>query len=256
VLAGMLVAQYDAAGTLLWQKTIPGDFAAGYAVVAAPDNSLYITGERWNGINTDLWLLKLSSSGDVLWNTVRNEGGDEIGYGLALTATGLYAVGSKDGQLWGCFVNLSGVVQSCAAGAPGIAYQVAVEPVSGDLYLGGLLEGTTRNAFVARLNPATGFVWLGQYDGGQEDLVRGMVLGQNGFVYATGRTGEGAAADLGGVAINSIGQAGSLHRYNGGGFDAGHAIAVDPQGRAYVTGVTSVGGVDSLLLLRLPGGPP
>jgi hypothetical protein len=139
VLAGMLVAQYDANGSLLWQKVIPGDFAAGYAVVAGPDDSLYVTGERWNGINTDLWLLKLSSAGDVQWNTVRNEGGDEIGYGLALTATGLYAVGSKNTTLWGCLFTLGGAVQGCATGGPGIAYQVAVEPASNDLYLGGLL---------------------------------------------------------------------------------------------------------------------
>jgi len=256
VLAGMLVAQYDANGNLLWQKTIPGDFAAGYAVVAGPDDSLYVTGERWNGLTTDLWLLHLDSNGTVLWNTVRDEGTDEIGYGLALTPTGLYAVGSKANQLWGCFFSLSGAVQGCATGGPGIAYQVAVDPVSNDLYLGGLLENATRDAFVARFNPASGFVWLGQYDGGQEDLVRGMVLGKNGFVYATGRTGEGNNADLGGIAISSMGQAGSLHRYNGGSFDAGHAIAIDGQGRAYVTGVTQVGGVDSLLLLRLPGGPP
>ena len=256
VTAGLLIAQYDANGTLLWNKVVPGDFAAGYGVVAGPDSTLYVTGERWNGLNTDLWLLSFNSTGDLLWNSVRNEGLDEIGYGLALAPAGLYVVGSKENQLWGCLFSTGGAVQGCATGAPGIVYQVAVEPVSNDLYLGGLLEGATRNAFVARFNPSTGFVWLGQFDGGQEDLARGMALGKNGFLYATGRTGEGVSADLGGAALNSIGQVGNLHRYNGGDFDAGHAIAVDPQGRVYVTGVSSIGGIDNLLLLRLPGGPP
>ncbi len=115
-----------------------------------------------------------------------------------------------------------------------------------------LFYGLCSEAFVAKLNSATGVLTLSTYLGGtNNDRVNGMVLDSAGTIYVTGQTGSsdfrGAINNCPGVcyaafvaklssATLSLGYA----EFIGGSTDnSGNGIALDSNGTLYITGTTN-----------------
>ena len=128
-----------------------------------------------------------------------------------------------------------GETQSLGLGTPG-ADQAAYDAGS--------------DAYVAKLDPRVPSSYYATYLGGSQfDEAYAVAVDASGHAYVTGKTGstdfpttnalQGIA--MGSVFVTELAPDGASLVYStrlGGGSDTGSAIAVDPTGRAYVTGTT------------------
>ena len=96
----LLVAKYDSSGTVLWQKALGGltdDNAV--SVTTDTNNNVYVVGyfDSGGSGDYDTVIVKLSSSGSVVWQRAFGGLYGEYGYGVAIGPQGeLYVVGETD----------------------------------------------------------------------------------------------------------------------------------------------------------------
>lgn len=222
-----------------------------------PNGSGFGTLQGYNQIHNgkkDAFVVKLNKNGSLAYATFIGGRGDDEGKGIAVEIfTGeAFIVGSTgpdDGGHNGSFPFVIGP----------------------DRLINTNANDASRDAFVAKLNPAgTSLLFSGFIGGIKDDDGRGIAIDNDGHVYVTGTTssdettfptGEGFVdrfGDIPGVDHTFGSGAGSsiskdafvakvnfdgsfLHyaTYVGGEFDEeGHAIAVDSEFNAYVTGLT------------------
>lgn len=89
-----LILKYDINGNLIWDKIYDGGGGARYpgqpdpggdramGIVVDDSNSIYITGLSFNGVNDDIWTMKLDGNGNKLWDKRVDYGDDDSGYGI------------------------------------------------------------------------------------------------------------------------------------------------------------------------------
>jgi sugar lactone lactonase YvrE len=98
--------------------------------------------------------------------------------------------------------------------------------------------------FVPKLAPSGAVVWSRYLGDGCEDVVNDIAVDPAGYVYVTGRTGDGCFfGEPSGVIVAKFDPDGhrvyvSLFGGRLADSSVGHAIAVDAQGQAYVAGTT------------------
>lgn len=176
----------------------------------------------------DGFVAKLNPTGSALvYSSYLGGAGVDQGYGIAVDSSGAtYVAGTTDSP---DFPVTQGVVQSARRGSTDI--------------------------FIARINPAgTGLLYSTYLGGSSEDYALALALDSSGSAYVTGVTGSddfpvtaGAfqSRRIGGASgyvtkLNSTGTALVYSTYLGGNSTYAFALAIDPAGSAYVTGVTSV----------------
>ncbi|MBN1833429.1 MAG: hypothetical protein JW896_15095, partial [Deltaproteobacteria bacterium] len=149
-LADVLVLKLDAAGDVLWEETIGGDAADGVTTIEELPSGGYILAGRTEsfggGTAGDLWVVKLNTAGDILWQKTYGtaEGGE---YATSLQPTG-------DG---GCIV--AGTTYSFGAG--------------------------DQDFWVLRLDADGGIVWQKTYGGDDIDVAMSIKkVGDDGFIVA------------------------------------------------------------------------
>ena len=78
-------------------KPKTGGSAYGYGTAVDAAGNVYETGEAFNASTTasglDVFLRKYSSDGGLLWEKVYDNGGNESGYGVAVSGSGVYVAG-------------------------------------------------------------------------------------------------------------------------------------------------------------------
>jgi hypothetical protein len=181
----------------------------------------------------DAFVTKYDSSGTLIWSTYLGGSHDDDGDAIAVDASGnVYVAGTTSSP---DFPTTAGAVQT-------------------------KYNGQSTTGFVARFN-ASGSLTYATYlgDAGSKDFTfgNGIAVDTAGHIYVTGETSSAAfpttpgatRSQFGGVEdafVTEIdpGQSGAAElvysTYLGGGErDASSAIAVDPSGNAYVTGVTA-----------------
>ena len=75
---------------MVWKRTFgdePG-FSAGRSVIVAPDGGYVVAG--W--ISSDICLLKISESGEIVWEKTYGGAGGDYGYSVAATPDGGYVI--------------------------------------------------------------------------------------------------------------------------------------------------------------------
>ncbi|MHA2427662.1 MAG: hypothetical protein ACXADB_06540, partial [Candidatus Hermodarchaeia archaeon] len=90
---------------LIWNRTYSrSTYDRGYGVVECQDGGFAIIGEtRQEGVEfrSDVWLLRVDESGNLLWNTTFGSVDDERGYDLVERRNGGFAfVGIRDGDVY------------------------------------------------------------------------------------------------------------------------------------------------------------
>ncbi|HET7630450.1 MAG TPA: hypothetical protein VFK03_03685, partial [Candidatus Saccharimonadales bacterium] len=91
----MLLAKYNSAGDLSWSKTWGGAYDdTGYSLVQTSDNGYVITGytSSYGTGSYDMFLVKYSSSGSLLWSKTWGGINPDYGYSLASTSDGGFVV--------------------------------------------------------------------------------------------------------------------------------------------------------------------
>ena len=158
----VLVAMLGADGTLIWQKAYGGDgYDHGWSVTADADGNYVVTGLTTSfttGLDS-LWLLKLDSNGNILWQKSAGpvEGNAE-GFSVQTLADGSYAVagrlwvnGQEDG--WILRVAANGeLIASRTYGLDGNENLYALQPLpNGDILAAGSIASRGAGLFDALL---------------------------------------------------------------------------------------------------------
>ncbi|OQY99151.1 MAG: hypothetical protein B6D41_01765, partial [Chloroflexi bacterium UTCFX4] len=109
------VAKLNSSGTLQWNTFMGSSgFDDGYGIAVDGSGNIYVVGkseQSWGSpVNAyaggyDAFTAKLSSLGTLQWNTFMGSSGSDVGYGIAVDASGnVYVVGNSP-ESWGSPVN-------------------------------------------------------------------------------------------------------------------------------------------------------
>jgi hypothetical protein len=228
-------AKLSSTGSLTW-NTFLGESRSDNGTAIAVDGSgnVYVAG--WSGASwgcspvactvrpftpfTDAFIAKLSSTGDLTWNTFLGGSDDDYGYAIAVGGSGdIFVAGSSDAS-WGSPIRTF---------TPG-------------------LYGWEGDAFACKLSSTTGdLAWNTFLGGSGSDTGSAVAVDGNGNVYVAGTSGESwgspvrpftAGTDAYTAKLSSTGGLTWNTFLGGSGYDTGSAIAVDGNGNVYMAGTS------------------
>ncbi|NYZ75971.1 S8 family serine peptidase [Candidatus Micrarchaeota archaeon] len=89
-----LVVRFDSTGTEVWSTNIVGDIRNSFMSSSSTrDGGIILTGTAWSsGTESDVWLVKLSASGDKIWEKKFGDAGVNIGYSVQETFDGGFII--------------------------------------------------------------------------------------------------------------------------------------------------------------------
>jgi YD repeat-containing protein len=93
----ILLIKLDSLGNQLWNNTFGGiDYEHPYSTQQTDDNGYVIIGRTYSfGVgDSDVWLLKVDSNGNLLWNNTFGGNGLEYGYSISQADDGSYIIGA------------------------------------------------------------------------------------------------------------------------------------------------------------------
>jgi hypothetical protein len=211
------VAKYDSSGALVWVRQLgtSGD-DTGSSVSVGVDGSVFMAGTTWDSFagsakapDRDAFLAKYDATGAMLWVRQLDSEADDYGVGIGVDATGnSYLVGYTYGNI----------------GGEAIAWMA--------------------DAFVAMYDTAGELQWVRQFGTGASDYGHGVVVDGTGVVYVAGATlGAVGAASYGDMdafvaAFDGSGTPIGIRQLGTTASDGGNGLAMDTNGRLYLTGTT------------------
>lgn len=175
--------------------------------------------------NSDVFIVKLDASGDLIW--ARNVGGstDEQGYGIATdNSNNVYVTG-------------------------GFASTGDFDPGVGVF---NLTSSGSRDGFILKLDEFGDFVWAKSFGGADYDFSRNIAVDESGNIYATGEFEGTADFDPGAgtenivsegfrdiflLKLNSSGDFTWAHGFGSTSLDVGLGLDTDDDGNIYATGI-------------------
>ena len=226
---GIFLVKYSPDGKLLWAKASGGKKEdSGYSINVDSHDNVYVTGYFADSAffdthtivskgDSDAFLAKYDTAGNVLW--VKQAGGNlnDVGRGVATDAAGnCYMVGFFSGTIYldtiqltsngfheGIFISsydANGNIRWAKnIGGTGHARPAAVAAdKQGNLFITGFFEGTAAfdsiklisagqsDIFTAMFNKNGKAVWANRAGGSSSDEARGIALDEQNNVYATG----------------------------------------------------------------------
>lgn len=237
----IFISKLNSNGDFVWAKAITGYYSCiGYDIVTDSSGNVYVTGFFWDtvdfdpGIGTanltsngwsDIFLIKLTSSGNLLW--AKSMGGTlyDNGYSLSVDSSGN--------------VYITGYFQGTADFDPGPA-TINLTSNAGSL-----------DIFICKLNSNGDFVWAKAIGGPEEDRGYSLATDSSGNVYTTGFFQDTVDFDPGAGVFNLINTSGydifvskldsngnfvwakGMGSTSGG---EGLALSLDTSGNPYITG--------------------
>ena len=257
---GYATVKYNSAGIEQWVAHYYGSgigYDCAYAIALDHTGNIYVTGSSYeSGSYDDYTTVKYDSSGAEQW--VAHYDGPESGYDNAWAIAldhvgGVYVTGSSIGTATG-FDHLTvkydslGVEQWVARYNGYRATAIALDD-TGNVYVTGWTSCSAANTDYATVKYDSSGIeqWVALYGAPDSlnDLAWGIALGHSGDVYVTGYANVGwmdgwHLIDYATIKYGGNGEMRWLAFYDGGGehpyYDIAHAITVDAEGNAYVTG--------------------
>jgi hypothetical protein len=234
------VQKLDASGNLLWVRSMGStDHASGFAIAVDGEGNVYTTGSFQGSLYSDsdggtvtltstgssnIFVQKLDSSGELVWE--RNMGGPEGdgGVGIAVDDTGsVYAAGSFKGT---------------ADLDPGLEFY-------------NVTSREQRNTFVLKLDVSGSFVWARSLSSRDYNSPSDIAVDNAGNVYTAGyfygnvdlypetgilNLGRATESDSFMLKLDTSGNLAWARRTGGRLFESARAIALDYAGNVYTTG--------------------
>ncbi|HTW94982.1 MAG TPA: SBBP repeat-containing protein [Tepidisphaeraceae bacterium] len=232
----IFVAKYSPSGDLDWVKSMggPGYDTVGQMVMDSTGN-LYVTGwfsdtatfgstQLTSEGSTDAYVVKLDSSGDILWAISMGTSGAEEGRGLAVDNVGdVYVTGTIIGE--GDFdVNGSTVFNAVGSSS---SFLVKLDAQSGSLDWGEELGGGYATRARDVVADAEGVYVTGGFDGTES-----FDLAENKGVRTSRGLSDGFLAKY-----NPSGQLDWVRQMGGPGVDRARSVALDSQGNVLISGI-------------------
>jgi len=254
----------SASGALNWSQTYSNstnrDFASAVAVDAA--NSVYVTGESYNGTNgLDYYTIKYNSAGVVQWSR-RFDGVTQSDRPSAITIANdgsVYVAGASyrslnddDDIMLLKMNNAGGVVWNRVIGgtdgSDDKATSIITDPLN-NIYITGSVKnlGNGEDYYVARYRPNGDFHWDYTYQSPSNgfDEAKGLRVNSNYELYVSGYSNiSGASDDYFTVRLDTLGGEIWTKRFNGpaSASDQMSAFEIDNLGNIYVTGSSTGSG--------------
>jgi hypothetical protein len=241
-----LTAKYGPGGDLEWLRSDSNCLAIGIAADSAGNS--YVSGTYFTGTGLDLWLVKFNPAGETIWTRTFDFAPAEIGYRLALDASGNIAacayIGdfsvfdilvlklTPDGDtIW------TRVYDRAANDAP---CGLAIDPSGSIVVAGATSKDTTAgDALVLKYDSSGVLVWDEVFDYDVDDGLAGAACDSAGDIYVTGYTGADNVYDCLTMKLDSAGNVLWTATYGGSGADAASDVACDNDGNPIITGFVS-----------------
>lgn len=241
------ILKLDASGNFVWAKLFTDalDIVKIEDVELDASGNIYTTGrfkasanfntgggvtELTSAGNNDIFLCKLTSSGDLAWVKQMGSSGSDIAYGIAIDESD----GSNNILLTGCYNST-----------------VDFDPSATTSNLTSMGDA---DIFVAKYAPDGSFIWAKSFGGIEYDQSEGILVNSNGYYYVIGTfratvdfDPSGATANLTAVGeydavvikLTTNGAYSATYQFGGLGTDWGQSICADLTDNIVVTGFFS-----------------
>ncbi len=120
------------------------------------------------------------------------------------------------------------------------AEEIAVS-TGGSIYITGGININDYDFFTMKYDASGNIVWADTIDNGDDDFAYSVAIDRNNYIYAGGRTYNGANSDFLLIKYDSLGNIVWTKTLDNGGSDAIYDIAIDDSNNVYVTGYTDIG---------------
>ena len=266
----VLIAKYNASGTIQWQRTLGGtDTEFGRSIAVDSSGNVYVLGStRSTGAGTyDFLIAKYNTSGAIQWQRTLGGTDRDEGQGIAVDSSGnVYVTGRCQSAGAGSIdfliakYNASGTIQwQRTLGGTDIDFSLAIAvDSSGNVYVTGYTSvgGLGQEFLITKYNTSGTIQWQRTLSGTGDDQGYGVAVDSSGDVYVVGQTTSAGAGNFD-ILIAKYNASGTIQwqRILGGtDREEGKGIAVDNSGNVYVTGLTESAGSGSydLLIAKLP----
>jgi hypothetical protein len=268
-----LVAKYDAAGTLLWSRSLATPQYEDAAGISADGlGNVYVTGYTAGALDggsaggNDVFLAKYGAAGNLQWTRQLGSAGGDVGESVSADQLGnIYLTGWTTGSLGASsggadvFIakyDSSGDLQWVRQiGTPGreSAYGISADGLGGAYltgYTDGNLDGKSLggwDAFLAKYDEAGNLHWIRQFGTSNDDQGDGLAVDKSGHVYISGYTTPlgytGPTLASFSASYDSAGNFRWMKQNNSA--DTFTGISTDGAYHVYVSGTTS--GYDALV---------
>ncbi|OGS20836.1 MAG: hypothetical protein A2252_00275 [Elusimicrobia bacterium RIFOXYA2_FULL_39_19] len=164
-------------------------------------SKIYVTGYRTNGGSIDIFIVKYSTFGDLLWSQYYNTGGGRSDMGMKIAVdknfnsyvAGRSALGTGDGSYVILKSSQNGtsiwmVIYSTTSGYDCMATDIGVDN-SGNVYVTGIATNTSTGitkCITCKYNSSGNLVWAKQFAG----LGNSLAVDSSGNIYVVGVTGS------------------------------------------------------------------
>ena len=240
-----------------WNRTFGGIYNdCGRSIVLDSFDNIFITGdtESFGAGGSDMWVLKINSTGGTEWNYTWGGVYDEIGRGIAIDSlNNAYVTGYTRSFGKGlsdmCLVkfNSSGVVWNYTWGGSDmdVGYSVTLDPL-GNAYVVGDTEsfgaGKT-DMYLAKFN-STGMLWNYTWGGIENDHGTEIIFTPSGELYVSGYSEIlsplfNVEYDICLVKFNAEGAYQWNNTWKEGYWDYSFGMVMDSSGNVYLSGYTN-----------------
>ncbi len=268
--------KYDTDGDMQWSRRYDGEgseYDCGWAIVADGDGNVIVTGKSTGlGTGLDYATIKYGPTGAELWTGIYagpvDSGQQDWAYAMAVDAAGnSYVTGGSfevltDDDIRTFKYDTDGnIVWSASYDGPASGedwgYAIVVDDV-GCVYVTGLSDGvyTGRDYVTIKYDTDGNEEWASRYDGpaGWYDAAYAIALDDAGNVFVTGSSSGLSdpymTPDYATVKYGPDGSQLWVRRYDAGDDDRAHAVAVDAEGSAYVTGGSYYSGRHDVVTIK------
>lgn len=204
-IGNILVVKTDAAGTKVWSKIINGaGNERAEAILATNDGGCVIAGSTSSSGagDEDFYLIRLNSSGEIVWQKTYGGANEENGMGLTATDDGGYLICGMTRSFGGGTPDqkVTYVVKTDASGNfvwqntygtnEGILNDVDKTTDGGYILTGyGYFSGLGYDLILLKINATGAQLWQKTYNNAQDELGYGVVSTSDGGYLAAGRIG-------------------------------------------------------------------
>jgi len=286
MIIGVLLFTVDGFGQNTWVKTYGGsDFDIGRSVTSTTDGGYILTGGTWSndgefsGMNKgrdDIFVIKLNSSGEIVWKKTFGGSINEGGYSITTTNDGGYVLtgvtNSNDGDFSGMSKGISDIIVIKLNSSGETVWKKTFGGSDGDYGIsittttdgGYVLTGVTssndgdfsgmnkggRDIFVMKLNSNGDIVWKKTFGGSKLDWGQSITTTndeRSGYVltgYTNSKDGDFSGMGKGNddifvIKLNSSGDIVWKKTYGGSGGESGSSVTNTNDGGYFLTGYTN-----------------
>jgi uncharacterized delta-60 repeat protein len=264
------VLKLDSNGGVAWQKTYGGGgYDRATSVEPTSDGGYIVAGSTYSfgAGKDDAWVLKLDSTGGVIWQKTYGGSGDDCANSAEQTADGGYIVlgstsefGAGVGNVWVLKLSSTGSVTWQKTYGGGGSYRAsAIEETSDGGYV---VAGSTNSScaggwdfWVLKLNPTGSVNWQKAYGGGNDDEAYSVQQTSDGGYVAAGYTNSFGTGWTDAWVVK-LGVDGYIvwDPYSGASTHITDATTSDSSAKVSTTSVTPVDGNVSLADWNVDGG--